>query len=155
MSEQNKFRKSSRRIYRFLIVVCVLALVSAIVIFYLNDGDAVIDENGENQYTTFPDDDPDRIENGIHVRTGLIEAPGLHETVANCTSCHSAKLVIQNRMNAERWHATIRWMQETQNLWPLGENEAIIVNYLTTNYPPRNKGRRETLVDVDWYELNP
>src|SRR5680860_1112817 len=94
MSEQNKFWKSSRRIYRFLIVVCVLALVSAIVIFYLNDGDAAIDENGENQYTTFSDDDPDRIENGIHVRTGLIDAPGLQETVANCTSCHSAKLAV-------------------------------------------------------------
>ncbi|SDE24280.1 hypothetical protein SAMN05421636_10481 [Pricia antarctica] len=153
MSEQNKFWKSSRRIYRFLIVVCVLALVSGIVIFYLNHDDIDSDENGEKQYTTFSDDDPNRIENGIHVRTGLTDAPGLQETVANCTSCHSAKLVMQNRMSAERWHATIRWMQETQNLWPLGANEAIIVNYLTTNYPPKNKGRRETLVGVDWYEL--
>lgn len=154
MSEQNKFWKSSRRVYRFLIVVCILALVSGIVIFYTNDsGDNDSDENGENEYTTFSSDDPDRIENGIHVRTGLIDAPGLQETVNNCTSCHSAKLIMQNRMNAERWHATIRWMQETQNLWPLGENEAIIVNYLTTNYPPKNKGRRETLADVDWYEL--
>src|SRR5680860_985218 len=96
MSEQNKFWKSSRRIYRFLIVVCVLALVSGIVIFYLNDGGTDIDENGENEYTTFSDDYPDRIENGIHVRTGLKDAPGLQETVNNCTSCHSAKLVMQN-----------------------------------------------------------
>jgi len=153
MSEQNKFWKSSRRIYRFLIVVCVLALVSGIVIFYLNDGGTDIDENGENEYTTFSDDYPDRIENGIHVRTGLKDAPGLQETVNNCTSCHSAKLVMQNRMSAERWHATIRWMQETQKLWPLGENEDIIVDYLVTNYPPKNKGRRENLTDVDWYEL--
>ncbi len=153
MQEHRKFWKSSRRIYRFLIVVCVLALVSGIVIFYLNDGDTDIDENGENQYTTFSDDDPDRIENGIHVRTGLADAPGLQETVNNCTSCHSAKLVMQNRMSAERWHATIRWMQETQNLWPLGDNEDIIVDYLVTNYPPKNKGRRENLADVEWYEL--
>lgn len=153
MSEQNKFWKSSRRIYRFLIVVCVLALVSGIVIFYLNDGDTAIDENGENQYTTFSDENPDRIENGIHVRTGLVDAPGLQETVNNCTSCHSAKLVMQNRMSAERWHATIRWMQETQNLWPLGENEDIIVDYLVTNYPPEDKGRREGLANLEWYEL--
>ncbi len=153
MSEKNKFWKNARRVYRFLIVVCVLALISGIVIFYLNDADTAIDENGENQYTTFSDDDPDRIEKGIHVRTGLTDAPGLQETVNNCTSCHSAKLVIQNRMSAERWHATIRWMQETQNLWPLGDNEDIIVDYLTTNYPPKKKGRRETLADVQWYEL--
>jgi hypothetical protein len=153
MSEHRKFWKSSRRIYRFLIVVCVLALVSGIVIFYMNDGRNDIDKNGENQYTTFSDDDPNRIENGIHVRTGLVDAPGLQETVNNCTNCHSAKLVMQNRMSAERWHATIRWMQETQNLWPLGENEAIIVNYLVTNYPPKEKGRREALTDVEWYEL--
>lgn len=151
MQEHRKFWKSSRRVYRFLIVVCVLALVSGIVIFYMNDTDT--EEKGQNEYTTFSEDDPNRIENGIHVRTGLLDAPGLQETVNNCTSCHSAKLVIQNRMSAERWHATIRWMQETQNLWPLGENEAIIVNYLTTNYPPKNKGRRETLADVEWYQL--
>ena len=63
----------------------------------------------------------DRIENGIHVRTGLIDAEGLMTVVNNCTTCHSAKLVIQNRMNKERWNATIQWMQETQNLWDLGE----------------------------------
>ncbi|MGB5820395.1 MAG: monoheme cytochrome C, partial [Saonia sp.] len=73
--------------------------------------------------------------------------------VNNCTNCHSAKLVTQNRMNRERWIATIRWMQETQNLWDLGNNEEIIVNYLVTNYPPKKKGRREILTDIDWYDL--
>lgn len=95
----------------------------------------------------------DRIENGIHVRTGLIEAEGLMTVVNNCTNCHSALLVIQNRMNAERWIATIKWMQETQNLWDLGGNQEIIVNYLVTNYPPKEKGRREILTNIDWYEL--
>lgn len=153
MSEHKKFWKSSRRIYRFLIVVCVLALVSGIVIFYMNDGRTDIEVKGKNEYTTFSDVDPNRIENGIHVRTGLVDAPGLQETVNNCTNCHSAKLVMQNRMSAERWHATIRWMQETQNLWPLGESEDIIVDYLVTNYPPKKKGKREALTDVEWYEL--
>ena len=155
MSESRKFWKSSRRVYRLLIVICTLALVSGVVIFFMNGNAADGEENGDSEYRAIDDEDPDRTENGIHVRTGLIDAPGLQETVNNCTNCHSAKLVMQNRMNAERWHATIRWMQETQNLWPLGDNEKIIVDYLVTNYPPKNKGRREGLADVDWYELKP
>ena len=98
--------------------------------------------------------DENRIENGIHVRTGLIEAEGLMTVVVNnCTNCHSSKIIIQNRMNAERWNATITWMQETQNLWNLGKNQEVIVNYLVTNYPPTKKGRRENLSNIDWYVL--
>ena len=94
------------------------------------------------------------IENGIHVRTGLKEGEGLMTVVTHCTACHSAQLIIQNRMNKERWNATIRWMQETQNLWPLGENQEVIVNYLVKNYPVYSKGRRENLQNVEWYELS-
>jgi hypothetical protein len=98
-------------------------------------------------------DDFDRIENGIHLRTGLIDAPGRIETIGNCTTCHSSKLIIQNRMDKEHWVATIRWMQETQKLWDLGANEEVIINYLVTNYPPIKKGRRANLTDIEWYEL--
>lgn len=97
--------------------------------------------------------DEDRIENGIHVRTGLVDAEGLMTVVNNCTNCHSSKLVTQNRMTAERWNETIKWMQETQNLWDLGRNQEVIVNYLVTNYPPKSKGRRMVLTDIDWYDL--
>jgi len=140
--------KNSRKAYRFLIIVCTLAIIAAILIFYRNE-----DMPQGESYTEISEDDPNRIENGVHLRTGLVEAPGLTETVNNCTTCHSAKLVVQNRMSAARWHATIRWMQETQNLWDLGENEEIIVNYLVTNYPPEEKGRRSVLKDIDWYQL--
>ena len=57
--------------------------------------------------------------NGIHVETGLIEASGVELVIQNCTSCHSAKLITQNKMNLSGWHSTIRWMQETQSLWDL------------------------------------
>ena len=97
--------------------------------------------------------DGDEIRNGIHLRTGLIDAEGLMTVVNNCTNCHSSKIIIQNRMNADRWNSTIKWMQETQNLWDLGKNQSIIVNYLVTNYPIEDKGRRENLSDIDWYEL--
>ena len=94
------------------------------------------------------------IEHGIHVRTGLKEGEGLMVVVAHCTACHSAQLIIQNRMNKERWNATIRWMQETQNLWELGAQQEVIVNYLVKNYPVYRKGRRENLQDIEWYELS-
>ncbi len=97
--------------------------------------------------------DENRIENGIHVRTGLVDAEGLMMVVGNCTACHSSKIILQNRMDTEGWNSTIKWMQETQNLWELGKSQDIIVNYLVTNYPPKDKGRRENLTDVEWYEL--
>ena len=106
-----------------------------------------------NQEVMVASVDEDKIENGIHVRTGLIEAEGLMTVVNNCTNCHSAKLVTQNRMNRDRWIATIRWMQETQNLWDLGDQEEVIINYLITNYPAPKKGRRSTLTDIEWYVL--
>mgnify|MGYP003630473209 CR=1 FL=1 len=99
------------------------------------------------------DEDSELIENGIHVRTGLIEAEGLQTVITNCTTCHSSKLIIQNRMGEEQWNATIRWMQKSQGLWPLGENQKVIVDYLTKNYPPVEKGRRPALTDIKWYNL--
>lgn len=96
----------------------------------------------------------DGVENGIHVRTGLIDAEGMSLVISKCTSCHSAKIITQNRMTAERWNATIKWMQETQNLQDLGADQEAIVNYLVTNYPPsRSNGRRRMLTDIEWYEL--
>ncbi len=99
------------------------------------------------------EDDFDKIEDGIHVRTGFMEGEGLMTVVNNCTNCHSAKLVTQNRMSAEGWRATIKWMQETQNLWDLGKNEDVIVSYLATFYAPEKKGRRQNLSNIEWYEL--
>ncbi len=93
------------------------------------------------------------IENGIHVNTGLIEAEGLSLVIAHCTGCHSGKLIIQNRLSKDGWQETIRWMQQTQNLWDLGEDEKIIVAYLAKNYAPSAKGRRDILKDIEWYSL--
>lgn len=97
----------------------------------------------------------DQIENGVHLRTGFADGEGLMTVVANCTACHSAKLVTQNRMTREGWEQTIRWMQKTQNLWDLGPNEAVILDYLATHYAPEKKGRRQNLADIEWYELQP
>lgn len=153
MSKQEEFYNRIKKIYHFLVLLfCLLGIVIFGLIYYMIDPDLSAFQDKTESYVNTQMEE-DRIENGIHVRTGLIEAEGLMTVVNNCTNCHSALLVIQNRMNAERWIATIKWMQETQNLWDLGGNQEIIVNYLVTNYPPNKKGRREILTNIDWYEL--
>lgn len=93
------------------------------------------------------------IKDGIHIETGFIASNGLEAVINNCTNCHSAKIVTQNRMTREGWLTTIRWMQKTQNLWDLGDQESIILDYLAANYTPENKGRRQNLAVEEWYEL--
>ena len=85
----------------------------------------------------------------------LKEGEGREIVVANCTACHSDKMIIQNRATRDGWRDIIRWMQETQRLWDLGANEDIILNYLEANYAPEeNAARRKTLENVEWYKLD-
>jgi hypothetical protein len=77
--------------------------------------------------------------------TGFVIDTGFELVRANCTACHSAGLVIQNRMNRDTWLDTIRWMQKTQGLWPLGDNENAILDYLAKHYSPTKTGRRKNL----------
>lgn len=93
------------------------------------------------------------VENGIHLESGLIAAKGYKLVQYNCGGCHSLKLVTQNRNTADGWGETIKWMQETQNLWDLGSNENQIISYLAQNYGPVSQGRRANLVVEEWYEL--
>lgn len=85
----------------------------------------------------------------------LEEGPGKDKVVKHCLGCHSAKLIVQNRMNGERWKYTIDWMQETQGLWDLGTDERIVIDYLATHYAPVAVGRRQNLniQEVSWYLL--
>lgn len=154
MSTEDQFREQVKKLYRALaFLLMAFVLFMSLTVAYVND--PTIFDSKEDALVAVPEEEVDRdlIVDGIHVRTGLIEAEGLMTVVNNCTNCHSAKLVTQNRMNAQRWDATILWMQETQNLWDLGDQQEIIVNYLVTNYPPKAKGRRMVLTDIDWYEL--
>jgi hypothetical protein len=152
-SEKKKVKPQSR--YKFLIggFLLIVALLAAILYFY--NGAGSIFFNAPNKEVEYVDieEDTEKIENGIHVRTGFVIGDGMQEVINNCTNCHSAKLVTQNRMSKEGWTATIRWMQKTQNLWDLGENEGPIVEYLAKNYGPIKKGRREVLKDIEWYPL--
>ncbi|MFT6414800.1 MAG: hypothetical protein ACJARZ_000132 [Dokdonia sp.] len=159
MEEGNykEFREIVKLVYRVLIVLFSIVGIFACILFYMMidpDFSDFRESDTPSDYVAIDEDAAwDKIEDGVHLRTGLIEAEGLMETVNNCTNCHSAKLVTQNRMNKERWGATIDWMQETQNLGDLGDDENIIINYLVTNYPVEKKGRRQALLNIEWYEL--
>lgn len=85
--------------------------------------------------------------------SGLIIAPGFSLVEKNCLGCHSGKLISQNRGNKQTWTSVIRWMQDTQNLWDLGDNEEKIIDYLSKNYAPESSGRRKPLSEVKWYNV--
>ncbi|WP_026837673.1 hypothetical protein [Gillisia sp. JM1] len=156
MTKQEKdFKKFVKKLYHLMVLVFSLfIIVGGATIYYINDPNfSAFKNNPEALVINTEEVDENLIENGIHVPTGLVDAEGLMTVVNNCTNCHSAKLVTQNRMSAERWNETIKWMQETQNLWDLGDNQEIIVNYLVANYPVTEKGRRENLTNIEWYDL--
>ena len=96
---------------------------------------------------------PPSIVDGLDVETGLIAGKDYKLVKQNCTYCHSAKLITQNKMTRTGWENTIRWMQETQNLPDLYENEGPILDYLATYYAPKKRGRRAPLENIEWYEL--
>ena len=48
----------------------------------------------------------------------------------------------------------ITWMQKSQNLGDLGNNEKVILDYLEKNYGPEESGRRKSLVIAEWYKLD-
>ena len=152
MKENKGHKYKTKSIYRGLIIVCSLVIIALAITVYYNNPTKNIDPVTVSEETKLSD--PNRIVDGIHVRTGLMEADGLQEVINNCTSCHSSKLIIQNRMNREQWYATIRWMQETQGLWDLGDDQEVIVDYLIQNYPPFKKGRRQALSNIEWYMIN-
>ncbi len=97
----------------------------------------------------------EEVKDGIHLATGMVYAEGFDVVRATCTACHSAQLVTQNRASREGWVNMIDWMQETQGLWELGEQEPIILDYLATYYAPEEVGRRANLdvEAIEWYVL--
>ncbi|WP_420603199.1 monoheme cytochrome C [Flagellimonas sp.] len=148
---KNNFEDQVKALSRTLLLFLILLVVLIGGLFYYIKYPEELHPKEEYQEVLAEVDN--EIENGIHVATGFIVDDGMQATIQNCTNCHSAKLVTQNRMSKEGWKATIKWMQETQNLWDLGSNEETIVTYLAKNYAPVAKGRRQNLENIDWYEL--
>ena len=58
-----------------------------------------------------------------------------NHVIGHCASCHSEKLICQNRMNRDNWDDTITWMQKEQNLWPIPkEIRQKILDYLAHHF---------------------
>ena len=86
--------------------------------------------------------------------TGMIVDKDLYIVKAQCTSCHSSKLIVQNRFTRDGWKQKIRWMQAKHNLWDLGETEKQVLDYLEKYYAPTaTLARRQPLKDIKWYKL--
>ena len=82
----------------------------------------------------------------IDPASGLIVAEHWELARAHCGACHSYRLVTANRGDRQYWLDTLRWMQRTQNLWPIPtEQEAALLDYLATNYNESEWGRRPPL----------
>jgi hypothetical protein len=90
--------------------------------------------------------------------TGLVMDENWQIVAAHCGACHSTRLVTQNRGSRETWLHMIRWMQDSQGLWPFNEpTEQMLLDYLEKNYGPLAASRRQPLsaelmpptVDVD------
>lgn len=153
---ENNFKAQIKALTRMLMAFFALIVVLIGGLFYLRENpDTFLKKVQETKIAPLEnvETDFDKIENGIHVATGFVEDDHMQLVIQNCTSCHSAKLVTQNRMSEAGWKATITWMQETQNLWDLGPNEEKIVAYLSKNYAPKNQGRRANISVEEWYEL--
>ncbi len=90
----------------------------------------------------------------IDKSTGLIVDKGLDLVTAHCTGCHSSKLITQFHTDRAGWLEKIRWMQQKQKLWELGDAEPVILDYLSKNYPASETvNRRAALKGVEWYKL--
>ncbi|HEV7348521.1 hypothetical protein [Telluribacter sp.] len=89
--------------------------------------------------------------------TGLVLDESLMMVKAQCTSCHSSKLITQNRFTRDGWQQKIRWMQANHNLWDLGESEKVVLDYLEKYYAPSptasGSARRAPLHGIEWYPL--
>ena len=132
-----------------------LALVVIMAILSLRYSSHSGSEGFTWNFKTEPMAPPTQIPTAEGPYSNLVE--GNHKAVVerHCLGCHSAKLIVQNRMTKEKWNETITWMQETQGLWNLGKDHHLVVDYLATNYGPIHEGRRKNLdvQQIEWYVL--
>ena len=71
--------------------------------------------------------------------SGLPRTPG-HETVYyQCTYCHSAQIIMQQRLPRSRWDYLLNWMVAQQGMpEPSPEARAEILDYLVRHFSPES-----------------
>ncbi len=136
-----------------LVLLGVTILLGVGIMVAMQNPEAFAREATPAMAVSEPAPDPNLVENGIDVATGFIAEGDYLIVKSTCTACHSAKLVTQNRATRDGWLDMIRWMQRTQKLWDLGDNEDKILDYLAKHYGPEDQGRRAPLNVEEWYAL--
>lgn len=141
-------------------MLCVVGLVLYVPMekYISGWGESKYTEEQLNEWTNqrMDSDSGPEIVDGIHIASGMVYDENFDVVKATCTSCHSSKLIIQNRATREGWKDMIVWMQETQGLPDLGNLEPIVLDYLATHYAPEQTGRRSNLdiEAIEWYVLD-
>ena len=67
--------------------------------------------------------------------TGLVMAQGWELVRTHCFACHSMKTITQSGKDRANWAKTLQTMQQKEGLYPLGDVETEILDYLEENYP--------------------
>ena len=65
----------------------------------------------------------------------LVAGEGATETHANCTTCHSERIVAQQELTLLVWEELLEQMVEENEMAPIGEPDlARFLGYLATHY---------------------
>lgn len=65
----------------------------------------------------------------------LLAAPGVEETYAYCSGCHSERIVAQQGLTRDGWVEIMEWMVEEQGMGEIEEPDlTLILDYLTKHY---------------------
>jgi hypothetical protein len=132
-----------------LVLIFILVGGSFVLFFQSNEIQYIEQMSSDEEW----EEDEFEIVNGQEVTTGLLVDKNWTLIKRHCTQCHTTKIITQNRASREGWENMISWMQETQNLWDLGEDHDGVIDYLTRNYGIVKNGIYSELIIEDWYEI--
>ncbi len=149
-NEREIISRFSKLMKKMNIVIILFIIVS---IWIIAGGFDLFVKNDEKlKPTTEKENNTDS--NIIDEETGLIIDTNVELVKVNCTSCHSASLIIYTSVDSTQWHDIIKWMQKTQGLWDLGSNEKPIIEYLSKNYGISHSQNQPDEFINTWYEID-
>ncbi|MEO0900068.1 MAG: monoheme cytochrome C [Bacteroidota bacterium] len=148
---QNEWKESAfLNMLMLSLGITFMGVMAALMIIFIIQHPEALKASAEEELV---EEGVQEIIDGKDVQSGFIAEGNYMLVKGNCTGCHSSKLVIQNRATRDGWKDIIVWMQETQKLWDLGQDENKILDYLAKFYGPEKKGRRSPLAVEEWYRI--
>jgi hypothetical protein len=114
-------------------------------------------KNTQTQDLTSEDEESDTIYSFPYEKdedTGLVLDRHVEVVKRQCTSCHSAVIIQNTKATQQGWLDLIHWMQETQGLWDLRDDEGPILEYLVKHYGVQTTGSSVVPEADAWYEID-